>query len=177
MTTITPERQKVVDRVEADLVSGRTFQLTANSNNSVRKGGAPIASRHFGQIVATLGKFAADSDWATAAVLPILRRINPYLMPNEVVAQVAQGLAEFTREPYRDVIGATGPEAGRPSAHLHPNTLRKGITLSLLMTEVELSAGYIGHVPGIGWCVAALMEREGMTVPAHLFPKTAAKAA
>ena len=113
-TTRTESDQKVIDRVERELVSGQTFQLKANSNRSVRKGGAPIAARHYGQIVETLGRFAADGDWATAVVTSALRGLNPYLTPNEVVAQVAQALADFAREPYFDDRGRAQRGLHRP---------------------------------------------------------------
>ena len=169
-TTRTEREQQVIDRVEAELTSGRTFTLIEQSHRSHRLGGPPATSRAYGRIIETLGRFAREGDWHTAAVREAITRLNPYLTPNEQIAQVASVLAKFVREGYYDVIGATGPEASRPSAHQHAITLRQAILLKMLMVEVEEAADYCGSVPGLGWCVQALMEREGMTIPQHLFP-------
>jgi hypothetical protein len=171
--TYTDSEQVVIDRVEADLLSGNYFTLRERSNRSARLGGPAVSSRGFSGVMQALAKFAGDSDWATSVAAPALRSVNAYVTPNEVLAQVAASLAKSVHDGYFDVIGATGPEAGRSSAHQHKVTLRQAITLALLMVEVEHGVGYHGSVPGVGWCLAALMEREGMIVPAHLFPATA----
>lgn len=169
-STISERDQKVIDRVEGELLSGRTFTLIQQSHKSVPLGGPPATSRGYGKVIEALGRFAAQGDWHTAAVRGAIVKVNPYVTPNEVVAQVAGALAEFVAKGYFDVIGATGPEASRPSAHQHAVTLRQAMLLKMLMVEVEEAIGYTGSVPGLGWCVQALMEREGMTFPEHLFP-------
>lgn len=172
--TRTQQDQKVIDRVEAELVSGQTFSLIARANRSARLGGPAVSAQGYGRVIEALGRFAAQGDWNVAAVRNAIVRANPYQTPNEVLAQVAEALADFVRGGYYDVIGATGPEASRPSAHQHDITLRQAILLKMLMVEVEESIGYHGSVPGLGWCVQALMERDGITFPAHLFPRHAA---
>jgi hypothetical protein len=172
--TLTPERQAVVDRVEAGLLDGSYFARSATGNRSVPLGRGPIAGRNWAQIMQAVALFATDGDRNVATAHQILGRVNPYLTTNEVVAQVSERLAVVASKGYHDVIGATGPESGRPSSHQHPTTLRQAIILALLLIEVEHAAGNVGHVPGIGWCLRALMDREGITVPAHLFPRLAA---
>lgn len=169
-STRTEQDQKVIDRVEGELLSGRTFTLIEQAHKSAPLGGPPATSRAYGRIIEALGRFARQGDWHTAAVRGAITRLNPYLTPNEQIAQIAGALAEFVRSGYYDVIGATGPEASRPSAHQHATTLRQAILLKMLMVEVEEAADYCGSVPGVGWCVQALMEREDMTFPQHLFP-------
>jgi hypothetical protein len=174
-TTLRSEReQKVIDRVESELLSGRTFTLIEQAHKSVPLGGPPATSRAYGRIIEALGRFARQGDWHTAAVRGAITCLNPYLTPNEQIAQVAGALAKFVREGYYDVISATGPEASRPSAHQHAVTLRQALLLKMLTVEVEEAADFAGSVPGVGWCVTALMEREGMTLPSHLFPLHAA---
>lgn len=168
--TISERDQQVIDRVEGELLSGRTFALIAQSHASVRLGGPPATSRGYGKIVEALGRFARQGDWHTAAVREAITSLNPYVTPSEQIAQVAYAVGKFVREGYFDVISATGPEASRPSAHQHAITLRQAILLKMLMVEVEEAADFAGSVPGVGWCVQALMEREGMDFPAHLFP-------
>jgi hypothetical protein len=173
----TARDQAVIDRVEADLLSGRYFTLKATSNRSVPLGRGPIASRDWANIMRAIAVYAAGGDRSAATASKLFGRINLYLTPNEVVAQVAEVLAEVVREGYWDVVAATGPDAGRPSQHQHATDLHEALRLALLMTEVELNAGWIGHAPGIGWCVDALMKREGVTALAHVYPKVAAKIA
>lgn len=171
--TTTARDQAVIERVERDLLSGRYFTLREQSNKSVPLGGGPINSRHWADMMGAVATFATGGDRFAATAAKILGRVNLYLTPNEAVAQVAGAIAGVVREDYYDVIEATGPEASRPSAHTHPTTLRVAIMHALLMVEVEMSAGYIGSVPGIGWALRALMEREDITVPAYLFPRLA----
>lgn len=172
-TTITEGDQKVIARVEAELLSGYYFTLTANGSRSVPLGGPPIRSGDWANIMKAVATYATWSDQAAATAFKIFGRINLYLTPNEVIAQVADVLAEVVKEGYYDVIRATGPEAGRASAHQHATNLREAIRLALLMTEVEMSAGYIGHVPGVGWVLRHLVERESVVVYACYLPKVA----
>jgi hypothetical protein len=172
-TELTEGQIKGIERTEKNLLDGQYFTLIANGNRSVPLGGAPIASRNWAGIMKAVATYAASGDRAAATAFKIFGRINLYLTPNEVIAQVATVLGEIVREGYFDVIGATGPEASRESAHQHSTSLREAIHLALLMSEVELSAGYIGHVPGVGWALRHLVEREGITVYACYLPQVA----
>lgn len=172
-TTFTENEQKVIARVETGLLNGQYFSLIANGNRSVPKGGAPINSRHWADIMKAVAAYAAGGDQSAATAFKIFGRINLYLTPNEVIAQVADVLGEIVREGYYDVITATSPEPGRPSSHQHATDLREAIRLALLMSEVEMSAGYIGHVPGVGWVLRHLAERESVTVYACYLPRVA----
>jgi hypothetical protein len=172
-TTVTEADQKVIARVEAELISGQYFTLAANGHRSVPLGGPPIRSGDWANIMKAVATYATWSDRAAATAAKIFGRINLYLTPNEVIAQVATVLAEVVKEGYYDVVRATGPEAGRASAHQHATDLREAIRLALLMDEVEMSAGYIGYVPGVGWVLRHLVERESVTVYAAYLPKVA----
>jgi hypothetical protein len=172
-TTFTENEVAAIARVEANLLSGYYFTLIANSNRSVPKGRAPINSRHWADIMKAVATYAAAGDRSAATAAKIFGRVNLYLTPNEVIAQVADVLGEVVREGYYDVIRATGPEPGRPSSHQHATTLHEALRLALLMTEVEMSAGYIGHVPGVGWVLRHLVERENIRVYAAYLPRVA----
>jgi hypothetical protein len=176
-TELTEGQIQAIERVEKNLLDGHYFTLIANSNRSVPLGGAPINSRHWAGIMKAVATYAASDNRAAATAHKIFGRINLYLTPNEVIAQVATVLAEVVREGYFDVIGATGPEAGRRSAHQHPTDLRAALYLALLMSEVEMNAGYIGHVPGVGWVIQHLVERENVTVYACYLPCVSEKLA
>lgn len=172
-TQTTTRDQAVIDRVEENLLSGYYFTLIERSNKSVPLGRGPIRSRDWANIMEAIAKYAQQGDRSAATARALFGRINLYLTPNEVIAQVAGVLAEVVRKGYYDVVRATGPEPGRPSSHEHATDIREALRLALLMTEVEAAAGYIGHVPGIGWCVKALVEREGITVYEAYMPRVA----
>lgn len=167
-STLTESQQQTVERVERKLVSGDYFTLIVNSNRSGRLGRGPIASRDWARIMQVVATYASTGDRAAATAFRIFGRINLYLTPNEVVAQVAEALAEVARDGWHDVVGATGPGAGRPSQYDHPTDLRAAIMLALLMCEVQMNAGYTGRAPGIGWVLRHLIERENITVPTRL---------
>lgn len=167
----------VIARVEKDLLSGRYFDLIVASNKSVPLGRGPIRSSDWAAIMKTIATYAAASDRSAATAAQIFGRINLYLTPNEVMAQVAQVLAEVVRKGYTDVWGATGPNASRPSAYEHATDLHEALRLALLMTEVEMNAGFIGHVPGMGWVLQHLVERENIQIYPWTFPALAAKIA
>lgn len=176
-TTLTPERRAVVARVEENLLTGRHFDLVAQSARSVPLGAPPINHRDWARIMQTIANFAAASDRDAATAFALFGKINLYLTPNEVIAQVAEGLAKVVREGYFDVIGATGPGAGPRSSYQYPTTLSEAIWLSLLLVEVQMNAGYLGHVPSLGWALSSIIERENVRVPAAVFPKVAASLA
>ncbi len=167
----TESEQSTIARVEADLLSGRYFHLIANGNRSVHGYASAIAARGYGGILQALGRYAAQGDREVAAVSKI--HVNPYGTTNEAIAQVASGLAKVASEGYYDVIGATGPEASRPSAHQHKTTLRVALGMALLMTEVKMVAGFSGSVPNIGWCLDALLKRENYPIYPMTYPHVA----
>ena len=173
-TTLNPQQRLAIGRTEENLLSGRYFDLIAASNRSVPLGGPPIASQYWAGIMQAIATYARDGDRSAATAYRLLGRINLYLTPNEVVAQVAEGLAEVVREGFFDVIGATGPGASRRSAYQYGTDLPQAIRLALLMVEVEMSAGYIGHVPQVGWALRLLVERERVSVHSAVYPKVAA---
>jgi hypothetical protein len=171
--TLNPQQRLAIGRTEENLLSGRYFDLIAASNRSVPLGGPPIASQHWAGIMQAIATFARDGDQSAATAVRLFGTINLYLTPNEVIAQVAAGLAKVVREGYFDVVGATGPAASRRSAYEHTTDLRTAIRLALLMVEVEMSAGYIGHVPQVGWVLRLLVKRERVSVSSAVYPKVA----
>lgn len=172
-TTYAADDQQVIDRVEANLLSGYYFTLIANSHNSVPKGGPPVTAEGWGAVIEALGKYARMGDRSAAAARVVVGKVNLYATANEVVAQVANALAEVAREGYYDVVRATGPEPGRPSSHQKATDLRTALSMALLMVEVTAAVGYVGHVPGVGWVVRHLVERENMTVYPMYLPRVA----
>lgn len=170
---MTARDDAAIARVEVDLVSGRYFRLIAASNRSAPLSGAPIASRDWANMMLAIATYARMGDRAASTAAQIFGRVHQYLTPNEVVAQVADALAEVARSGWYDVRSASGPNPGHPSSHEHPTTLRDALWLALLMTEVEMSAGNIGHVAGPGWVLQRLVARENITVHQVYLPQVA----
>lgn len=170
------QRLAAIERVEADLLSGRYFTLIERSNRSTIGYRPMVSGRSYGGALKALATFV-DGDWSASIAAAAVKRINAYGNANEVVAAVAESIAKSVHDGWYDVAQATGPEASRPSAHQHPTTLRKALLLALLMCEVKegVGPGALGTSGGVGWVITHLLEREGMTIPRHLFPLTAAR--
>lgn len=170
----TTDRSQVLDRYPRDVASGRTFHYIEQSHTSAdRMGYYPmVASREYGQVIATLGAAAQIGDRYAAAVADALPKVSPYFNGHQIVAGIARAFGKTVREGWYDVAAATGPEAGRPSAHQHPTDLPHAILLNLILTEVTYALR-LGSVPGPGWAIKALVEETGVRVPAHLLPNVA----
>jgi hypothetical protein len=73
---------------------------------------------------------------------------------------------------WEDVAAATGPEAGRPSDHLHELTIRDRLALLAIATECGYSL-QLGYVPGPGWCFKRAVAEHGMSIHAAYVPNVA----
>lgn len=180
-STRTTADQATIDSTAADLIAGRWHARKARSQRSVMGYQPAISSRSWAAAMNALTRFAGSSDWAASVVFRTIGRVNLYSTPAEVAAQINDGLSAAARDGWHDVIGATGPEASRPSAHQHPTTLRQALLLALLSVEVEHAiGGAVSGVPGVGWAVQALLDDDehGDTHgQGWLFPLSAAAAA
>lgn len=73
-------------------------------------------------------------------------------------AAVFSALGEALRGEYVDVVGLSGPEAGRRSSHTH------GFTLYTKILAFAWAQVIIGET-GYGWALADLAKREGILLP------------
>ena len=179
MATEAARREAAYERFKAEYVSGAYFARRSFPDPIARYHGGPLHPRQYGGMMEAVARFASQGDWHAAVARHIFGKVNLYSTPTEAVAQVAGGISEFARKGYTDVVGMTGPEAGRPSQYTDkPVTERQSLLLVLLLAEVEMAASKagvgLGHVPGLGWVVSRWMEEQDMSLP-HYFPLLRAK--
>ena len=152
----------IIERHAEALASGQRFDWYANSHASADRMSyrAPMTARMYGRTLEVLGRFAEQGDWHASIAQRVVHRLPLYGTPPQMYAQIGRALAEAVRDGFDDVIGRTGPEAGRPSDHQHATRLDQAILLDLLLVEIAATAGGSDGVTCVGWCTKALVQRE-----------------
>jgi hypothetical protein len=183
MTTTRPLDQKtteIVERHRTALENGTRFMWYHQSYASADRmsGGGPINSRKYAEVLMCLSRYALMGDKQAQHVSKIVSKINLYGTPSQVLAGIGQAMFEIMVGGFDDVIGRTGPEAGRYSDHQHASTLRDALYLDMLLTEIEMATHMSASVPGIGWVDAILIreqqEQSYFAIHAAYFPHVAA---
>lgn len=156
----TPEEkqaQQIAD-YEANLRSGLVFARYAASDRSAI-GYRPCASSRDYQQILTVCTALAGSDQGVQLVAAALSKVNPYGTCPQQRAALASAFAVTVKAPFEDVIGRSGPEAGRYRDHQKPWSIhvlcRAALTLALLATE---------SVRMPGWCLQALIDQYQVRV-------------
>jgi hypothetical protein len=167
-------REAVLERFERDLMAGTTFHYKAESNRSADRLNyqGPMREAAYGEVLATLGRFARQGRWQAYVAREAVQKVNLYGNDYQVAAALAEAFGKVVREGFYDVVAATGPEPGRPSSHQHPTTLRQALLLEVVYAELTCHL-WLGSVPGYGWAVAALLDEAGVTVHDAEFPALA----
>lgn len=161
-----------------DLALGRTFHYQADAHRSadfMRRYG-PISARNYAGVLGAVARFTSQhpSDWKTAVADAILSKIRSAFTDHQVMAGIAEELAKFVAAGWHDFQTSTGPEAGRPSQHVHRLTEGQLVLLSLLAQEIASNLS-LGSVAGIGWCLRRYIDEIGFDVDRLMFPNMAAK--
>lgn len=164
--------QATLDRVREQVLDGTSFHYKAQSLRSIPLGGGPTTHREYAGVLTAMANFARTGDWGAHVADKVLKRLNQYLTPGEMAAQVAEVLGQVVREGWFDVRGATGPEPGRRKDHQKPTTLYQALLLEVLFAEATWNV-YLGTTPGIGWAVADLLKTENVIVYETYFPNVA----
>lgn len=171
-----PARQRTLDRYRGEVASGRAAGFIAASNRSADRMNYRhmLPARTYGEVIGILGRAAALGDRYSAAVAAALPKVSPWLNDWQVMAGVADAFGDFIRSPWTDVREATGPEAGRPSSHVHEVTLREAVVLHLVLAELTYAL-QLGSLPGPGWALLALAhEVDALQVVRLALPRVAA---
>ena len=124
----------------------------------------PITYSEYAHVVETLARLAGEGDAGAAIASRLVASVNLYGSPSQVRRSLYTTAYEFVRDGYDDVLGRTGPEAGRPSDHRHAVSLRFVLLISNYLGEATLpiSGGApFTKGPG-GWIAKALCERHGV---------------
>lgn len=170
------QHEAAYDRAISDLFEGRSFARWGFPDVIARYHGGAVGSRSYGAAMGVVAKFATMGDWSASIAAKVFHGTNLYSTSNEFRAQINRAISEAASKGYYDVIGATGPEASRPSAHQHETTEHQWMTLYCLHTEVEMAMAEvytIGHVPCVGWPYARWMQENGFSVSPVYFPRVA----
>lgn len=170
-----PARQRTLDRYRGEVASGRAAGFIAASNRSADRMNYRhmLPARTYGEVIGILGRAAALGDRYSAAVAAALPKVSPWLNDWQVMGGVADAFGDFIRSPWTDVREATGPEAGRPSSHVHEVTLRDAVVLHLVLSEMSYAL-QLGSLPGPGWALLALAhEVDAISLIRSALPRTA----
>jgi len=158
-TNTTDARTEQIERYEADLVSGRVFARHAASARSVFGYQPAATARQYGTAMQVLGHMAAEGDHMAQVASKILGRVNLYATPAQAVAAIYEAASQAMAAGFDDVIGRSGPEAGRHGDHQHETTLYFAASVAVWLSKV---ARCYGHHNSIGWVLADIIERHNV---------------
>lgn len=151
---------RIINRYIAELVSGQAFALCAASDRS-RRGYQPPLRRHsYSHAVGVLAQMADRSDALAQVARACIGAINLYGTDGEESAHVYEAAMRCIQHGYDDVIGRAGPEAGRPSSHHRAFTLNECVLIDVWLHAA--TAPWDTGVPGIGWCLDAVIRALGL---------------
>lgn len=146
-TPYSPADAAIIDRWVGDLRSGAVFARAAAGHRSRFGYQPPASASRYSALVVALGRLASEGDRSADVAHACLHRLPRYGTVAQQNAALFDALFEVTSEPWRDVAAATGPNAERPSAHLHAWTLSRMLHYyGRVMDMLEQPAG---------WCEAA----------------------
>lgn len=155
-TATTARDQAIVDQWVADLHSGAVFARAAMGHRSRFGYQPPATATRYSAILAGLARLAAQGDQAASVAAALIPRVNLYGTDAQQAAALFDGLVAVTAQPWEDVIGASGPEAGRPSSHQHAWSTR------MLVNLYGIVCGIAEPGRGAGWVEALVRQAEGM---------------
>lgn len=145
-----------------DLMSGAYFTRHAVGHRSRRLGGPPVAREAWAHATETVARMARTSD-ALAQVARALLPLPLYQTGGELAAALYEAARQALWSRYDDVIGRTGPEAGRPSQYVRDWTLQERVLIAAYLAEA--AAPVSDSVPTLGWVLQRLIRDEGLYVP------------
>jgi hypothetical protein len=157
-TTVTEREAEVLAKVEAELMSGRTFALVAMGSRSITGYQPPTESCKYAQALQLLGRGAQVGDRMAKLVAAIVRDLPLNNTAGETVAKMYQAAGNALDRGFFDTVGNAGPEAGRRRDHEHAYTLADRLLLKVLLANVQ--AIYLPTGSRHGWAFRALIERE-----------------
>ena len=156
-----------LQQVKDGLLSGRYFVNHANSAAS-RGGYHPCIRRDmWARYIKTLGRMAELSDPLAQIAATVVTRLNLYGTAAQLQEAAPRAIAEAIAKGWDDVIGRTGPSAGRPSSYQRPYTLAEIVIVAHWLAACE-TAEITGALPGVGWAVLEITKELG--IPSHRLP-------
>lgn len=156
------QRQTIMNRYADELADGVVFTRIGASLRSIRGYKPPPAKREIAALYSAAGKLAAMGDSYVPFAMALAHAGGQYQSSGELLACAYEAVAQVLRTGYTDVIKLASPEPGRRKDAERRYTLREALTVSEVLTDVQLSFSAINGVPGIGWVEALIREDCGM---------------
>jgi len=148
----------IVARYEADLRSGRVFEMAAISHRSVR-GYRPVThSQEWRNLITAMASFTISDEHAQLAHA-VLRDVPLYTSYHEMLAKAYDNAASAVEKGYTDVVRLASPEPGRRSDNERPYHLGVLVQLAYALRHADVRDPNNG-----GWCLEALRSREDVRV-------------
>lgn len=171
MTTTTPTpthdreaaRAATLERYERNLMDGTRWALVYQSERGQIGYRSMLNPNDYAAALAILADLAREGGMCAELASAAVRKINLYGTVHDMVAAVADAFAETMRNPYDDVAARTGPEPVRYSTAQKPWPLRVRLIADCHLARI----GWLtrSYVPGYGWCLTELCERERVYTP------------
>lgn len=155
-------RQEILSSYADSMVDGECFTGMARSLRSIRGYKPPPTSREIAALYSAAGKLAAMGDSYVPFAMAIAHAGGQYQSSGELLASAYEAVARVLATGYTDVIKLASPEPGRRKDAQRRYKLREALTVSEVLTDVQLAFGGIHGVPGIGWVEEAIREDCGM---------------
>lgn len=154
--------QTVIARVEAELMSGRTFSLCAASFKSIRGYQPPTGHRQYAAAIAVLAEGAKLSDRQATLVSRVIGSLPLHMQAGDMVGRMYEVARKALDEPYFDTIRNASPEPGRHSDNVHDWTLADRLAFKATLAVAASKIVPTGSV--LGWAFEALVERDHVRV-------------
>jgi hypothetical protein len=155
------DRDKTLMHYEENLLTGRAFQLHAESARSRFGYMPPITRRDWAHAQEWIAALARHSD-ATAQIAHEATGINLYGDASQASAAIFEGAARAFSNGYTDVILRASPEPGRYSDQHRRFTLAEAIRA---MAHLQQADRAFSPSAGYGWALQALADRENVRLP------------
>lgn len=163
---LTERDAQIVAEYKEKLLSGQTLLNHATSHRSRYGYEPPIGRRDVAHALNTLAEMMASSARLAPIASAIAGKLNLYGTPSQLCAAVYSTAWEYmANHKYVDVIGRSGPEAGRYSDYESDWTLHDRVAVHYWL---ELACRpCAATTPGVGWVLQLVAQEVGFQ-PHHL---------
>lgn len=170
--TLTPDQAKIVEGLADRLLTGKEFgrQAAIAMQNERCNPGWMLTCRQYGDIISQIGRMATTGD-RMAFVACHLLKVNRHGTAYQARERLYAAARQVWSNPFDDVSARSGPEMVPYHQAQRPWTLTDAIRVYLHVEEALAScASSMGTTAGIGWALAHLIEREGVSVTTWEYP-------
>lgn len=151
----------VIERVERELITGRSLSLAAQGHKS-RPYGSVLHRQNWCELVDAMATMASKSDALAQLAVAVIGKANLYEDRRGLCANAYDAALSAWGRGYDDVVGRSGPEGSRYD--VKPYGIGDALILAHWLAWGTRSSQ--DSVPGVGWCVAALVERHNIPASA-----------